>query len=89
MTTYESYKENVCVLDVGDHPNISHKTCIAYNETRMTTLDSLMKLLEDGHLSVQQPVSGEVLSRIRAGVSRSTRIHYKYIEVLLDQEVIE
>jgi hypothetical protein len=89
LTTFESYKEGVCLLDVGDHPNISHKTCIAYNEARMTTLENLATLRDGGHLIMQDPVSDEVLSRIRAGVSMSTRIHYKYIEVLLDQEVIE
>ncbi len=31
MTTYEDYKEDACLLDVGDHPNISHKSCVAYN----------------------------------------------------------
>jgi hypothetical protein len=89
MTTYESYKEDVCLLDVGDHPNLSRKTCIAYNEARMTTLENLNTLLDGGHLSVQAPVSENVLARIRAGVRRSTKIHDKYIEVLLDQEVIE
>ena len=89
MTTYEVYKEDVCLLDVGDHPNISHKTCIAYNEARMTTLKTLTTLLCGGHLSMQAPVSAEVLLRIRSGVSASTKIHYKYIEVLLDQQVIE
>ncbi len=89
MTTYEDYKEDVCLLDVGDHPSIRHKTCIAYNEARMTTLETLNTLIGGGYLSMQPPVSEAVLWRIRAGVSKSTRIHYKYIEVLLDQEVIE
>jgi hypothetical protein len=85
-TTYEDYKEKVCLLDVGDHPNISHKTCIAYNEARMTALERLNTLIGGGHLSLQPPVSEEVLRRIRAGVSKSTKIHYKYIEILLDQD---
>ncbi len=89
MTTYEDYKEDMCLLDVGDHPNISHKTCIAYNEARMTTLETLKTSIGGGHLSMQPSVSEAVLWRIRAGVSKSTKIHYKYVEILLDQEVIE
>src|SRR5262249_20181717 len=89
LTTYEDYKEDVCLLDAGDHPRISHKTCIAYNEARMTTLENLIALRDGGQLSIQAPVSPEVLARIRDGVSKSTRINYKYIEVLLDQGVIE
>jgi hypothetical protein len=89
VTTYEHHKEAVCLLDIGDHSTISHKSCIAYNEARMTTLGTLIGLQDGGHLNLQAPVSAELLARIRAGVSRSTRIKYKYIEILLDQEVIE
>jgi hypothetical protein len=88
-TTYESHKESVCLLEAGDHPAISHKTCIAYNETRMTSLEKLRALQQGGHLRVQPPVSNAVLARIRDGVSNSRRIKYKYVEILLEQEVIE
>ena len=89
MTTYEDYKEDVCLLDVGDHPRVSHKTCIAYNEARMTTLANLRALQDGGHLRAQVSVTKELLARIRDGVSRSTKINYKYVEILLEQEVIE
>jgi len=89
MTTYEDYKEDVCLLDVGDHPRLSRKTCIAYNEARMTTLEKLRVLQDRGHLIVQAPLSKEVLTRIRDGVSKSTKIKPKYIDILLEQEVIE
>ena len=89
VTTFEPHKEAVCLLEVGDHPTISHKSCIAYNETRMTTLAMLNGLRDRGHLRDQGPVSEVLLARARAGVSRSTRIKYKYIEILLDQGCIE
>ncbi len=89
MTTYEDYKEAVCLLDVGDHPRVSHKTCIAYNEARMTTLEKLKGLKDRGHLAVQAPVSKDVLTRIRDGVNRSTKIKPKFIDILLEQGVIE
>jgi hypothetical protein len=89
LTTYEAYKEDVCLIDVGDHPRITHKSCVAYNEARMTTLAKLTALRDGGYLSVQAPVSDELLARIRAGVSLSTKIKYQYVEFLLDQGVIE
>jgi len=89
MTTYEDYKEDVCLLDVGDHPRIIRKSCIAYHEARMTTLEELKLLVDGGRLSIQAPVSEEVLARIRIGISRSRRIKYRYIEILLEQAVIE
>ena len=89
MTTYESYKEDVCLLDAGDHPRISHKSCIAYDQARQIALETLTALMDGGRLSVQAPVSAELLARIREGVNRSTRIKYQYVEWLLDQGVIE
>ena len=89
VTTYEDYKESVCLLDVGDHPRVSHKSCIAYNEARLTTLESLKSLQAVGSLNSQPPVSSDLLSRIRAGVSLSTRIRSELIDILLDQGVIE
>jgi hypothetical protein len=89
MTTYENYKEDACLLGVGDHPAISRTTCIAYNETRLTTLDRLNALASGGHLTMQPAVSGDVLQRVRDGVSKSRRIHYKYVEILLEQRVIK
>ena len=89
MTTYKSYKEDVCLLDAGDHPRISHKSCIAYNEARLIALERLTALMDGRSLSVQDPVSAELLARIRDGVSRSRHIKPQYVEWLLDQGVIE
>ena len=89
MTTYEDHKEDVCLIEVGEHARVSHKTCIAYNEARMTTLEKLIMLRDGGHLVAQPPASNELLARIRDGVSRSARIKYRFIEILLEQGVIE
>ena len=89
MTTYEPYKEKACLLEAGDHPRVTHSTCIAYDEARLIALKSLTALRDGGRLSVQDPVSDALLSRIREGVSRSTRIKFKYVELLLDQGLIE
>jgi hypothetical protein len=89
ITTYEDHKESVCLVDPGDHPRIGHKSCVAYNGTRMITLGQLNALQDGGHLSIQSPVSEELLTRIRNGVSRSMKIKPKFIDILLEQEVIE
>jgi hypothetical protein len=61
VTTYEEYKEDVCLLDVGDHPRVSHKSCIAYNEARVASLEKLTVLRDGGLLSEQESVSNELL----------------------------
>jgi hypothetical protein len=89
VTTFEDYKEDVCPINAGDHPRVTHRSCIAYREARMTPLERLIALRDGNHLSIQAPVSGELLARIREGVNRSRAIKYKYVEILLEQEVIE
>ncbi len=89
VTTYETYKEDACLLDAGDHPRITHKSCAFYSETRMTTLAMLHALRDRGLLSLQPPFAKPVLARIRDGVSLSKQIKAKYIEILLEQGAIE
>ena len=89
VTTFEDHKEDVCPVNAGDHSRVIHRSCVAYNEARMTTLDRLIALRDGNHLSIQPPVSAELLARIREGVNRSRTIKYKYVEVLLEQGVIE
>jgi hypothetical protein len=60
-----------------------------YNEARVATLENLIALRDRGLIRMQDPVSPDVLARIREGVSKSTRISFKYVELLLDQGVIE
>lgn len=89
VTTYETYKEGVCLFEPGDHPRISHTSCVAYNETRKISLEKLVTLNAQGHLSVQSPVSTEILRRIRDGVSKSKRIPFQFVEILIEQGVID
>ena len=89
MTSFEPHKESVCLLEAGDHPRVSGTTCIAFNEARLTTLGSLQAFHDRGFLSIQEPVSESLLRRIRDGVSKSTRIKFKIVEILLEQGVIE
>ncbi len=89
VTTFEDFKEDVCPINAGDHPRVAHRSCVAYREARMTTLERLIALRDGNHLSIQAPLSDELLARIREGVNKSRTIKYKYVEILLEQEVIE
>ena len=89
ITTFKPYKEDVCLHNVGDHPRISKKSCVFYKDTRMTTLEALHMFRDRGALSIQPAVTDVLLTRIRDGVSRSRTIKPKYIDILLEQAVIE
>jgi hypothetical protein len=89
MTSYDVTKEDVCLIDIGDHPFVQHKTCIAYADAREAPLESLIKLRDAGHLRPAEPVSAELLARIRQGVSLSKWIKLKYLELMLDQQLLD
>ena len=43
MTSYDVDKEDVCVIDAGEHPRVKHKTCICYKPARATSLVNLRR----------------------------------------------
>jgi hypothetical protein len=89
ITTFEEYKEDVCLLDVGDHPRIQHPTCIAYDQSRVTSLAKLHELSTNRQIVFQAPMHPKILERIRSGANDSQRIHHKHLAILEDQGLIE
>jgi hypothetical protein len=88
MTSHDITKENVCLLDVGDHPFIKHKTCIAYEFAKVAPLKTLVELRTQGLLVMSQPISVELLDRIRQGVSLSRRINVEYVDLMINQKLL-
>lgn len=89
MTSYDITKENACLIDVGEHPFVQHKTCIAYDFARVTTLEVLKNLEDQGHLRRNVPISAELLERIRQGVSLSRRVENRYVELMVEQGLLD
>ena len=48
MTSFDVTKEDVCLVEPGEHPFVSHKTCIAYWNARDASLDVLAQLRKAG-----------------------------------------
>jgi hypothetical protein len=42
MTTHDITKEDVCVINQGEHPFVTHKTCIDYSHARHATSANLI-----------------------------------------------
>jgi hypothetical protein len=89
MTSYDVDKEDVCLIDVGEHPRVKHKTCICYKPARATSLENLRRLRDTGYLVMQEQVSRELLQRIRRGVSLSRRIDLEHIELMEEQQLLD
>jgi hypothetical protein len=88
LTTAHSKKERVCLLNVGDHPAVSHETCVAYDLAKAPSLGQLEQARDAGLLIPAQPVSPEILARIRNGAALSKRLALEYGELLDSQGLL-
>jgi hypothetical protein len=88
LTTFKPKKESVCLLDVGDHPFIKHKTCVAYNLANAPSLEQLERARDSGALIPDVPVSADVLKRIREGAALSTKLSIEHGDLLDSQGLL-
>jgi hypothetical protein len=84
MTSYDVDKEDVCLIDAGEHPEVKHKTCICYKPARATSLENLYRLRDSGYLQMQEPVAADLFRRIRRGVGLSRPIELEHLELMED-----
>jgi hypothetical protein len=89
MTSYDVDKEDVCLVDAGEHPKAKHKSCICYKPARATSLENLDRLRDSGYLEMQEPVSVELLRRIRVGAALSRRIELEHLELMEEQDLLD
>jgi hypothetical protein len=89
ITTLDERKEKVCILKPGDHPWITHESCINYGDAVLTSLPKLLDAKDGGALKLQDPLSEAVCRRILAAVPDSTRISLENAELLQDQGLVD
>jgi hypothetical protein len=89
LTTYTVDQEDTCIIGVGEHTFVRHETCVAYGRTKKTSRQALCALRDCGRIVMQDPVSPEIVNRIRQGASRSRRIPREFIEIMGDQDLLD
>jgi len=89
MTSYDVDKEDVCLIEAGEHPRVKHKTCVNYRLTRFATLEQLDRLRDTGYFRMRESVSEAILRRIRRGVAMSQRIGHEHIVLMNEQDLLD
>lgn len=89
MTSYDLTKEDVCLIDQGEHPFVKHKTCIDYSDARHATSAQLDTLLTAEQILRATSVSDDLLERIRIGASLSEDLPQRYKKLLRSQGLID
>ena len=68
VTTRRRHSETLVTLNVGDHPFIKWASGIAYSYARIRTVDEIENAIRSGRAKTREPVSPDLLKRIRAGL---------------------
>lgn len=89
LTTLDARKEQICVLNRGDHPWIKHETCVNFADSIITTLAKLNAARAGGALQMRAPLSPGLLKKIREAVLDSERIPMDNADVLIEQGLID
>jgi hypothetical protein len=86
--TWKEYREQVCILKAGDHPFIDRDTCVEFNMGRIMRNADLDRHLGLGNMDLREPLSTQVLKRIRDAASLGD-LPIGCINVLRDQGFLE
>lgn len=81
--------DDSCIIMPDEHPYVRHKTCINYREPLFPSLDGLEIGLSSAMLFPLDPVSDELLARIRQGAIASRFADYRVKNILVDQDLVE
>jgi hypothetical protein len=85
MTTDYGKQDQSCVLLPGDHPFVTHRTCMYYAGSRIESNRTLEWMISSATAKVCEPVSAEVLDRIRQGVAISDHASFEAKQILTEQ----
>lgn len=88
LTECRPWQDRSCVLDVGDHPFITKRTCVFYAKAQVFRNAELDAKLSSGQIVLREPIDQAILARIRAGAAISDRIAFKFRQLLGDQGLL-
>ncbi len=90
MTSWDAREDHTCVLLPGAHSTVTNRTCITYSrgnaKASNAELDAMVKA---GLRKMFEPVSGDLLERIRKGAMDSIRTPKEFKRMLVEQGLAE
>ncbi|MFA6279955.1 MAG: hypothetical protein WC612_04080 [Bdellovibrionales bacterium] len=70
----ETYYDNACVIEIGEHPFIKHPSYVVYRQARIDRTEHLIKCVNGWVFRPSQPVSDALLERIFEGFFLSPHV---------------
>ena len=82
------FADHSCVLNVGDHPLITHESYIRYNEAHFVTMDQLDACCSEGHIEICDSFAAGVMERILDGAGKTKHLEIGIKDLLRQQGLI-
>ena len=77
VTSHKGGCDESCVLNIGDHPFVTHRSVINYADARIANIDKIAESIASGSFKGHYPVSSHILERIQQGGLSSSAISFK------------
>jgi hypothetical protein len=87
-TTLEAYKEQTCILEIGEHICITRRCCIYYIGATVERLSRLQFAEVSERVEVKGMLDPAILQRIREGATRSENMPNVCLAVLEAQGLV-
>jgi hypothetical protein len=88
FTSWRADKDQACVVEEGEHPYVRHKTLVNFREAKRLPIRALEALIASKHLQSHEPLSPQLLAKIRAVVPQSLT-NWECVQLLDDQSLID
>lgn len=82
--SWQSHYDQACIVNTGEHPFVKHATCVNYPGARVESDGLLERLKLSGKLRPKEPLSDQLLGRIRKSAERAD-IPTEAYQILRDQ----
>lgn len=88
FTTRDIGVDESCIVYEGDHPRVTHESCVDYRRAKILSEAQIDRAVTSGQVRSVEPVSEEMLQAIWRGASETRFLPSRCDRILRQQELI-
>jgi hypothetical protein len=89
LTSLEPYKEQLCIVEPGEHVYVTKRSCVYYRFAHCLRLEYLEEREVRKEIERLAPLSPALLARVRNGASQSLHMPTEVWDVIESQDLID
>lgn len=83
-----SRSDRACLLNAGDHPTVTHTSCMCYGDSLVYGQHQFDWMESRGKIRYSSVASPSLLARMRRGAEQSIHMIPDHFQVLIDQGLV-